>query len=385
MDRFGHTQERLAEALGKSRSHIANLLRLLTLPEPVLELVRGGKLTAGHARALVTASHPEALARQVVEGDLSVRQTEQLARAVAPVPGAGAARRPARGQGRRHPRARGGPDGHAATEGQRSSTARASRPASSASATRRSRSSTASASCSRASGSAGHAGERDRLSAPRRAPAGRRRVARRRPAAASTSPSACKLLDPRRPAAARRPAPRSARGSTPSRRRRPIISISTACSGPETAARSDDARAVALDRLEPRLRRAQRLDRPAAAAERQPPVRAGTDAGIVAVAPVDEVVPALGARAGRGWRSRSPRARPRRRSPPWRGTCRPPPPASGRPRSRPRAARSPKRVPGLDGELVEREVVDRHAPAPGRARPARRRASGPGGRRSGRS
>ena len=88
MDRFGHTQERLAEALGKSRSHIANLLRLLTLPEPVLELVRAGSLTAGHARALVTASHPEALARRVVDGDLSVRQTEQLARAAAPAPGA---------------------------------------------------------------------------------------------------------------------------------------------------------------------------------------------------------------------------------------------------------------------------------------------------------
>ena len=58
MDRFGHTQERLAEALGKSRSHIANLLRLLTLPEPVLELLRAGKLTAGHARALVTATQP---------------------------------------------------------------------------------------------------------------------------------------------------------------------------------------------------------------------------------------------------------------------------------------------------------------------------------------
>ena len=58
MDRFGHTQERLAEALGKSRSHIANLLRLLTLPEPVLELVRAGRLTAGHARALVTAESP---------------------------------------------------------------------------------------------------------------------------------------------------------------------------------------------------------------------------------------------------------------------------------------------------------------------------------------
>jgi ParB family chromosome partitioning protein len=86
MERFGHTQERLAEGLGKSRSHIANLLRLLTLPEPVLELVRAGKLTAGHARALVTATHPEALARQVVERDLSVRQTEQLARATAAAP-----------------------------------------------------------------------------------------------------------------------------------------------------------------------------------------------------------------------------------------------------------------------------------------------------------
>lgn len=89
MDRFGHTQERLAEGLGKSRSHIANLLRLLTLPEAVLDFVRTGKLTAGHARALVTAVNPEALARQVIEKDLSVRQTEQLARSVlgAPAPG----------------------------------------------------------------------------------------------------------------------------------------------------------------------------------------------------------------------------------------------------------------------------------------------------------
>jgi ParB family chromosome partitioning protein len=84
MDRFGHTQERLAEALGKSRSHIANLLRLLTLPEPVLAMLRDGRLTAGHARALVTATNPEALARQVVARDLSVRQTEALARAAAP-------------------------------------------------------------------------------------------------------------------------------------------------------------------------------------------------------------------------------------------------------------------------------------------------------------
>jgi len=97
MDRFGHTQERLAEALGKSRSHIANLLRLLTLPEPVLNLLRSGKLTAGHARALVTASNPESLARQVVDRDLSVRQTEQLARAVTdPTPRSPAARAPAK-------------------------------------------------------------------------------------------------------------------------------------------------------------------------------------------------------------------------------------------------------------------------------------------------
>jgi ParB family chromosome partitioning protein len=94
MDRFGHTQERLAEALGKSRSHIANLLRLLTLPEEVLDHLRAGRLSAGHARALITAAHPEALARQVIEKDLSVRQTEQLARSVlAPTqPGPAAAR-----------------------------------------------------------------------------------------------------------------------------------------------------------------------------------------------------------------------------------------------------------------------------------------------------
>lgn len=86
MDRFGHTQEKLAEALGKSRSHIANLLRLLTLPDAVLEMLRDGRLTAGHARALVTAPNPEILARQIVERGLSVRQTEQLARAASVTP-----------------------------------------------------------------------------------------------------------------------------------------------------------------------------------------------------------------------------------------------------------------------------------------------------------
>jgi ParB family transcriptional regulator, chromosome partitioning protein len=80
MDRFGHTQERLAEAMAKSRSHIANLLRLLTLPETVQTDVREGRLSAGHARALVTASDPVALARQVIARNLSVRETEALVR-----------------------------------------------------------------------------------------------------------------------------------------------------------------------------------------------------------------------------------------------------------------------------------------------------------------
>jgi ParB family chromosome partitioning protein len=93
MDRFGHTQERLAEALGKSRSHIANLLRLLTLPEGVLDLLRAGKLSAGHARALVTASDPLGLAKRIVDTDLSVRATERLVKA-AEAPAAAPVRHP---------------------------------------------------------------------------------------------------------------------------------------------------------------------------------------------------------------------------------------------------------------------------------------------------
>ena len=80
MDRFGHTQERLAEVLGKSRSHIANLLRLLSLPDEILGFLREGKISAGHARALVTADDPLALARAVIRRGLSVRQVEKLAK-----------------------------------------------------------------------------------------------------------------------------------------------------------------------------------------------------------------------------------------------------------------------------------------------------------------
>ncbi|MEX5727974.1 ParB family chromosome partitioning protein [Rhodovulum iodosum] len=80
MDRFGHTQEKVAEALGKSRSHIANLLRLLQLPDEVQTHLREGRLSAGHARALITSDDPVALARRVIEGGLSVRETEAMTR-----------------------------------------------------------------------------------------------------------------------------------------------------------------------------------------------------------------------------------------------------------------------------------------------------------------
>jgi len=80
VQRFGHTQEKLAAAMGKSRSYIANALRLLTLPDAVQQLAREGALSAGHARALITAPDPVALARLVVERGLSVRETEKLAK-----------------------------------------------------------------------------------------------------------------------------------------------------------------------------------------------------------------------------------------------------------------------------------------------------------------
>lgn len=84
MDRFGHTQEQLSEALGKSRSHIANTLRLLNLPETVQEMVRNGKLTAGHARALLGAPDPHGAALEVIGKGLSVRGAEDLARRISP-------------------------------------------------------------------------------------------------------------------------------------------------------------------------------------------------------------------------------------------------------------------------------------------------------------
>jgi len=80
-EKFGHTQEQLSTALGKSRSHIANLMRLLNLPNAVLTWLREDKLSAGHARALITSDDPTALARIVMDKGLSVRETEKLAKA----------------------------------------------------------------------------------------------------------------------------------------------------------------------------------------------------------------------------------------------------------------------------------------------------------------
>lgn len=76
---YGHTQEKLAQALGKSRPYIANMVRLLNLPESVLKQVEDGSLSAGHARALITAQDPESLAQEIIREGLSVRQAEQLA------------------------------------------------------------------------------------------------------------------------------------------------------------------------------------------------------------------------------------------------------------------------------------------------------------------
>jgi len=75
----GYTQNDLGEIIGKSRSHVANSLRLLKLPDPVRDMLASGSLSAGHARALITTSDPAALARTIVSKGMSVRDAERLA------------------------------------------------------------------------------------------------------------------------------------------------------------------------------------------------------------------------------------------------------------------------------------------------------------------
>jgi len=80
MDEFHHTQEQLGHIVGKSRSHIANILRMLVLPDSVQQLVMQGKLSMGHARALITVDDAEAVAKRIVAEGLSVRQVEAISK-----------------------------------------------------------------------------------------------------------------------------------------------------------------------------------------------------------------------------------------------------------------------------------------------------------------
>jgi ParB family transcriptional regulator, chromosome partitioning protein len=78
IEQFSYTQQDLAQVIGKSRSHVANTLRLLKLPGDVRHMVTSGQITAGHARTLITASDPAGLAKQIIEQGLSVREAERL-------------------------------------------------------------------------------------------------------------------------------------------------------------------------------------------------------------------------------------------------------------------------------------------------------------------
>jgi ParB family chromosome partitioning protein len=80
LEQFSYTQQQLADSVGKSRSHIANTLRLLTLPESVRAYIEDGKLTAGHARTLVATDSPADLANKIISLGLSVREAETLTR-----------------------------------------------------------------------------------------------------------------------------------------------------------------------------------------------------------------------------------------------------------------------------------------------------------------
>jgi ParB family chromosome partitioning protein len=79
MEEFSHTQERLAQVIGKSRSHLANMLRLMALPDEVKDMLDDGRLTAGHGRAILAAKNQVAVARRIVKQGLSVRDSERIA------------------------------------------------------------------------------------------------------------------------------------------------------------------------------------------------------------------------------------------------------------------------------------------------------------------
>ena len=78
IENHGHTQEVLGEIVGKSRSHIANILRLLSLPRSIQDMITEGKISSGHARAIMNSAFPEQLANKIVKENLSVREVENL-------------------------------------------------------------------------------------------------------------------------------------------------------------------------------------------------------------------------------------------------------------------------------------------------------------------
>ena len=87
MDQFSYTQQQLADSVGKSRSHVANTIRLLSLPESVRRHIEDGALTAGHARALVATDSPHALAEKIIQLGMTVREAEGLSRSEAEAKG----------------------------------------------------------------------------------------------------------------------------------------------------------------------------------------------------------------------------------------------------------------------------------------------------------
>ena len=80
IESYGHTQEQLSEIVGKSRSHVANIMRLLTLPQSIQDMITEGKISAGHARAIMNSAFPEKLAEKIVTENLSVREAEGIAK-----------------------------------------------------------------------------------------------------------------------------------------------------------------------------------------------------------------------------------------------------------------------------------------------------------------
>jgi len=85
MENYGHTQEALSEIVGKSRSHVANIIRLLSLPSSIQDMISQGLISSGHARAIMNSAFPEQLADKIISENLSVRQTEAIVKSKKPI------------------------------------------------------------------------------------------------------------------------------------------------------------------------------------------------------------------------------------------------------------------------------------------------------------